>query len=96
MAGIRKKHTAEFKSKVAVEAIREQKTANELTGEYGVHSSQINTRKKQALTAIQGAFAGKQDKAQENQQKEIDELHRQIGLLIAERDWLKKKSSPIR
>ena len=39
MANVRKRHTAEFKAKVAVDAIRQQKTANELTAEYGVHAT---------------------------------------------------------
>ena len=95
MANLRKRHTAEFKTKVAVEAIRQQKAANELTTEYGVHASQINTWKKQALAAIPEAFSGKRVKEQDGQQKEIDELHRQIGQLIAEREWLKKKSAAI-
>ena len=90
MANVRKRHTAEFKAKVAVEAIRQQKTANELTAEYGVHASQINTWKKQALAAIPEAFSGKRAKEREGQQGDIDELHRQIGQLIAEREWLKK------
>jgi transposase len=93
MAKIRKNHTTEFKAKVAVEAIRQQKNLNELTAEYGIHVTQINLWKKQALAVIPGAFSGKQQKVQESQQHEVDELHRQIGQLIAERDWLKKKSS---
>ena len=95
MANVRKRHTAEFKAKVAVEAIRQQKTANELTTEYGVHASQINTWKKQALVAIPEAFSGRRVREREGRQGEIDELHRQIGRLIAEREWLKKKSSVI-
>lgn len=95
MAIARKRHSVEFKVKVAVEAIRQQKTTNELTAEYGVHATQISAWKKQALAAIPEAFSGKTGKAQESQQAEIDELHRQIGQLIAERDWLKKKSSAI-
>jgi transposase len=93
MATARKIHTTEFKTKIALEAIRQQKTINELTTEYGIHATQINTWKKQALTAISGAFSNKQAKVETNQQAEIDELHRQIGQLIAEREWLKKKSS---
>ncbi|MFZ2451975.1 MAG: transposase, partial [Methylovulum miyakonense] len=42
MANVRKNHTTEFKTKMAVEAIRQQKTVNELTSEYGVHATQIN------------------------------------------------------
>jgi len=95
MAGVRKRHTVEFKAKVALEAIRQQKTSNQLTAEYGIHATQINAWKKQALAAIPDAFSGKQERAQETQQGQIDELHRQIGQLIAERDWLKKKSSAI-
>lgn len=96
MANVRKNHTTAFKTKVAVEAIRQHKTVNELTTEYGVHATQINFWKKQALAVIPEAFSGKKEKAQDNRQQDIDELHRQIGQLIAERDWLKKKSSASR
>lgn len=92
---MRKKHSVEFKVKVAVDAIRQLKTVNELTTEYGVHATQITTWKKQALAAIPAAFSGKPGSADDRQQAEIDELHRQIGQLIAERDWLKKKSSAL-
>lgn len=95
MANVRKRHTVEFKTKVAMEAIRQQKTTNELTAEYGIHATQINTWKKQALAAIPAAFSTKKGKAEKDRQAEIDELHRQLGQLIAERDWLKKKSSAL-
>ena len=52
MGNVRKRHTAEFKVKVALEAIRQRKTTNELTTEYGVHATQVSTWKKQALAAI--------------------------------------------
>jgi transposase len=86
MANVRKNHTTEFKTKVAVEAIRQQKTVNELTTEYGVHATQINLWKKQALAVIPEAFSGKKEKARDNRQQDIDELHRQIGQPVAERD----------
>ena len=95
MANVGKRHTAEFKTKVAVEAIRQHKTINELIAEYGVHATQVNTWKKQALAAIPEAFSNKRGKTEQDQQAEINELHRQLGQLIAERDWLKKKSSAI-
>jgi len=47
------------------------------------------------LAAIPEAFSGKRVKERESQQGEVDELHRQIGQLIAEREWLKKKSMVI-
>lgn len=91
MAKIRKTHSQEFKSKVALEAIKQQKTLNELTTEYAVNGSQIHTWKKQALEAITSAFSKKQVTEGQDQQAVIDELHRQLGQVIAERDWLKKK-----
>jgi transposase len=63
MANVRKKYTTEFKTKVAVEAIRQQKTVNELTPEYGVHATRIILWKKQALAVIPEAFSGKKEKA---------------------------------
>lgn len=92
MPNTRKRHTADFKSKVAIDAIRQNQTTNELTTKHGVHATQINTWKKQALAAIPAAFKGKHERTQQDKQAEIDELHRQLGQAIAERDWLKKKS----
>lgn len=92
MSNVRKKHTTEFKTKVALAAIGQQKTINELTAEYSVHATQINNWKQQAMTAIPAAFSNRKAKAEAHQQAEINELHRQIGQLIAERDWFKKKS----
>jgi transposase len=96
MPNVRKRHTAEFKAKVAVEAIRQQKTTSELVTEYGILAPQISAWKKQALAAIPLAFSKKNAKAQEDKQAEIDELYRQLGQVVAERDWLKKKSTGIR
>lgn len=92
MAGTRKHHSADFKSKVALEAIRQQHTTNELTTKYGIHATQINLWKKQALEAIPQAFKGKPPREAGDRQVEIDELHRQLGEVMAERNWLKKKS----
>lgn len=96
MPNVRKRHTAEFKAKVAVEAIRQQKTTSELVTEYGILAPQISAWKKQALASIPLAFSKKNAKAQEDKQAEIDELYRQLGQVVAERDWLKKKSTGIR
>ena len=52
MTKVRKRHNAEFKSKVAVEAIKEQKTINELTAEYGVHATQISNWGKSSAREI--------------------------------------------
>ena len=88
----RTRYTAKFKAKVAIEAIRQRKTINEITSEYGIHATQVNTWKSLAMNSISEALSYRSEKQQTNRQAEIDELHRQIGQLTAERDWLKKKS----
>lgn len=88
----KKKHTysAEFKAKVALDAIRGDLTINEISTKYGVHSTQINRWKQQALSCVKSGFTGKHEKAQKNDQKLIDDLYRQIGQLSCENDFLKK------
>jgi len=74
MAGIRKTHSVQFKTKVVIEAIKEHKTINELTTEYGIHASQLSSWKKQALEIIPQAFAGKKNRQQVDQQTLIEQL----------------------
>jgi putative transposase len=64
---------------------------NQITAEYGVHASQITNWKKQALEGVNQAFVVSRKSVETDRQVEIDELHRQLGQVIAERDWLKKK-----
>ena len=90
MAGVRKKHSSQFKTKVAIEAIKEHKTINELTSEYGIHASQLSSWKRQALEIIPEAFAGKKDRQQTDQQTLIEQLYQQIGQLTVECEFLKK------
>lgn len=89
MGRIRKKHTASFKAKVALEAAKEIKTLNELASEYAVHQTQISKWKKELIEAIPSLFT--KDKSLSNWSKERDDLYRQIGEVTVERDWLKKK-----
>ena len=85
----RRRHSAEFKAKVALEAAKEIKTLNELASQYEVHSVQISQWKKQLLENIAGVFSTQ--KKNVNHGKKFDELYRQIGEVTVERDWLKKK-----
>ena len=91
MALTRKRHSTQTKVKVALEAIRGTRTTAEISSHYGVHASQINTWKKQALEAIPEAFSSKRKRQEDDQEALVDELYRQIGQLTVERDWLKKK-----
>lgn len=85
----RKRHTAEFKAKVALEAAKEIKTLNELASQYGVHAGQISQWKKQLLENIAETFSTRKNEVDHTHK--IDELYRQIGEVTVERDWLKKK-----
>lgn len=87
----RKKFTSEFKAKVAIEALKGHKTINELSIEFGVHASQVNTWKKQLIEVSKTAFSGKQEKHQRDIEEERDQLYSQIGKQKVELDWLKKK-----
>jgi len=92
----RKRYSAETKAKVALEAIRGEKTANEIAAEYGVHPTQIAQWKKQALDDLPEIFAsGRQrDQAAEGL---IATLYQEIGQLKMELDWLKKRTQgPLR
>jgi len=89
--GIRRVHPPAFKAKVALEAIKEQKTIAELSSIYGVHSTQITKWKKKALDFISQIFSDKLQQQQKSDDELIQELYRQIGKLQVERDWLKKK-----
>lgn len=88
---MRKKIDAGLKAKVALEAFRDEKTLAELSSEYGVHANQIS-KWKQELLRRAGELFNRQDKSGTTEQQELaDKLHRAIGELKVENDWLKKK-----
>lgn len=88
----RKQHSAEFKAKVALEAIKGLKTVNELASEYGVHPTQIHQWKKQVLDELPQVFSSRRAQSQKEQEDLSAMLYQQIGQLKVELDWLKKKS----
>ncbi len=92
MPSQRKQYSAEFKAKVALEAIRGHKTINELASEYGVHPAQIGLWKKQALEGLASVFDTQRGPTATKAQAELTaRLYQQIGQLQVELDWLKKK-----
>lgn len=87
----RKKFSKEFKAKVAVEALKGQRTVNELAQEFGVHVSQINRWKKELLESAPEVFGQNKEREAKRMEMEKDQLYRKVGQLQVEIDWLKKK-----
>ena len=87
----RKKYSKELKARIALDAIKGQKTIAELASEYGVHANQISIWKKQLLDAAPTAFSNGKDKDREKKEVERDHLYKKVGQLQIEVDWLKKR-----
>jgi transposase-like protein len=87
----RRQHSGEFKAKVALEAIRGERTINELAAEYGVHPVQITQWKKVALEALPKIFSSRHGAKHKEEEALKAALYQQIGQLKVELDWLKKK-----
>ena len=95
MAGLRKQYSKEFKVRVALEAIKGQKTANEIAAEYGVHPTQIAQWKKQALDSLPDLFSTRGSDQAKREEALIASLYQQIGQLKVQVDWLEKKSKAL-
>lgn len=95
MSKKRRRFTAEFKARVALDALSGEQTLSELASKYGVHTNQISTWKKQAKEGIVASFSGKTEKSQQNDEAHIKELHAKIGQLTIEKDFLQQAFAKI-
>lgn len=86
----RKQYPKEFKARVALEALKEEKTIAELSAEYEIHSNMVTKWKKQLHDNIADIFTHKNDQEPDARQ-ELDNLYKHIGRQQVEIDWLKKK-----
>ena len=88
----RKNFSGEFKAKVALEAIRGVKTANQIAQEFGVHPTQVGLWKKELQDHAAGLFEAKRGPKPVDESAAPERLYSEIGRLKMELDWLKKKS----
>ena len=94
MAKRRKIHTAEFKAKVALAALKELKTASQLASHFKLHPTQIHQWKRVAQEGLPELFEkGSSRRQSDESQAREDELYQEIGKLKMELEWLKKKSA---
>ena len=90
MKNKRRNHSAAFKAKVALAAIKGEKTIAELASEYEVHPNQITQWKKKLLDSTQEVFSHSRQRDRQKQDELTEHLYQQIGQLKVELDWLKK------
>jgi len=86
----RRRFTAEFKAKVALEAIQGQRTIAELASRYELNPTQITAWKREAVEKFAKVFEDKGAEVQANRDAEVTKLHAKIGQLVVERDFLAK------
>jgi transposase len=86
----RKVYPKELRARVALEAIKENKTVAEISSEYEVHSNMVSKWKKHLQDNIADIFIRKNEKDPDAQQQ-IDNLYKEIGRIQVENGWLKKK-----
>lgn len=91
MSRKRRVFPAKFKSKVALQAVKNLKTINELASEYDVHPNQVTQWKKQLLDGCNTLFEDRRGKKKPDKAQDSDKLFAEIGRLKMELDWLKKK-----
>jgi putative transposase len=87
----RKRHSADFKARVALEALKEQRTVNEIAALYEVHPVQVGQWKKQAREGLADLFSSGRVRQEKDEEDLRDRLYQEIGQLKVELDWLKKK-----
>lgn len=95
MRGARKRHSAEFKAKVALEALKGLKTVQELTKEHGVHPTQISQWKQRLREGAPGLFGRGQGTDASEREAEIAALYEKVGRLNMELEWVKKKVASV-
>ena len=84
----RRRFMAEFKARVALDALRGDRTIQEIAAKHKVHPNQVSTWKRQAMDGLGAIFSNGVDKVRVDHESEIHGLHAKIGQLTVERDFL--------
>ena len=94
MMGKRKRYAADFKAKVALEALRGELTTAQLATKHGIHHTMVGEWKKQAMDGLTAVFSDRSAavEAVKSSEAEVEKLHAKIGQLLVERDFLAKAS----
>ena len=95
MKAKRRRHDSAFKARVALEAMKEDKTIHQIAKENDVHPTQVTEWKKMLAENIVGVFEGNKRAGKEDFEKERERLHSKIGQLTVEVDFLEKKSKQL-
>ncbi len=88
---MRKKHEPAIKARVALEAIKGEKTAAQISSEYGVHATQVTQWKQELIQRSAEIFAKPDNTMARQHEEQIDKLHKTIGEITMENNWIKKK-----
>lgn len=86
----RKRYSAEFKAKVALEALKGESTVHELASRFGIHPNMIAQWKRQAIEGMTDSFKSKSERSDALNEEQVKDLHAKIGQLTVERDFLAK------
>ena len=84
----RRRFTAEFKARVALEALRGDRTLHEIAAKHKVHPNQVSTWKRQAVEGLGEVFSNGAERDRRDHEEEVRDLHAKIGELTVERDFL--------
>jgi transposase-like protein len=84
----RRRFTADFKARIALDALRGDKTIQEIAAKHKVHPNQVSTWKRQAVEGLGAVFSNGADRAGRDHEAEVHDLHAKIGELTVERDFL--------
>jgi len=91
MSQKRKKHSDEFKARIALEAVKGNKTLNEISSENRIHPNAVSKWKRQLIAGAPGVFSGAGGGNGRQAEEITAPLYEEIGRLKMEMDWLKKK-----